>query len=182
MSNRIFGLDLFAKLFTLGLLFLFFDVFREFTLSLTDTKFPVLNSLPFFAVGISVCSISLLFLLIKWLSLPFGTQAKRVKLYQGTGNILALAMLLAGCFIKNSPHNFAGKASLILSFGGLLVALLFSWLGKPIADFLSRKKINLDIPIADNAVGNSEPAKKSNDEAFANSIPSKISNNSITQH
>lgn len=182
MSSRIFDFNLFAKLFTLGLLLLFFDVFREFALTLTTTDFPVLRSIPFFAVGISICFISLLFLLIDWLSLPFGTQIKRVKFYQGAGNILALTMLLAGCFIKDSQYNFAGKMALILSSGGLIVALIFSWLGKSIADFLSRKKIKTEIPAADVSSGKIESAEKSKDAAFAARLPSKISNKSIIQN
>lgn len=184
MSNRIFGADLFAKLFTLGLLLLFFDVFREFALSLTAAKFPVLEELPFFAIGISLCLISLLFLLIDWLSLPFGTQIKRVKFYQGAGNVLALAMLLVGCFIKNSSNSFAGKASLILSFGGLIIALLFSWLGKAIADFLSKKKINLETSAVENfAAANNASSETTKDSArIGNKISPKISGKSITQH
>ncbi len=185
MFNKIISLGIFAKLFTFGLLLLFFDVFKEFVFSAEQANYFLLRLIPFFEIGITICLISLLFLLIDWLSLPFGTQAKRVKFYQGAGNMFALAMLSTGVFIKSSPSNFAGKAALFLSFGGLIVAVAFGWLGKPIADLLSRKKIKVEIPMIENAGKNAEPpeALAANEtKPYNNSISSKISGSSITQH
>ena len=145
MISKIYTKGLFAKLFTLGLLLLFADALKDFFYLLTNIDFSFLGSVSLFVIGVTLCLLSLPFLMIEWLTVPFGTQTKRIKLYQGAGNLFAFAMLVGGRFINEQPaQNALHATALILSTIGLATALLFGWTGRDIADFISRKKITSD--------------------------------------
>lgn len=144
MFSNLYGKQLFSKLFTLGLLLLFIGILTENFRLAETSDFFIFNSVIFLTIGTTLCLISFLFLLIEWVVLPFGTQTKRIKLYQGLGNLLAFAMLIGGwLFREDSSQNLVSQISLGFSAGGLLIAIIFSWMGKSIADFISRKEINL---------------------------------------
>lgn len=144
MISKIYDNNLFAKLFSLGLLLLFVEAFKDSFYSLLKIDSHHLNAIPFFAIGATLCLVSLLFLLIEWVTLPFGTQTKRIKLYQGMGNLFAFAILTGGWFFKDQTvQSHSNTLSLVLSSSGFGVALLFSWAGGSIADLISRKKIKL---------------------------------------
>lgn len=145
MISKLYGRQLFSKLFTLGLLLLFAGTFEEQLIATGKTNFFFFDSIVFFSVGATLCLVSFLFLLIEWVILPFGTQTKRIKLYQGMGNLFAFAMLASGWLFKEEfTPNFTNSLSFSVSSGGLLVAIVFGSLGKTIADYISRKKINLE--------------------------------------
>lgn len=145
MISKVYDKNLFAKLFTLGLLLLFISVVRDFFNVPAITDFFILSSISFFAIGVTLCLFSLPFLMIEWLMLPFGTHTKRIKLYQGAGNLFAFLMLIGGWFIKEqTSQNFTNSAALAFSSGGVIIAVIFGWMGNPIAEYISRKKIKLE--------------------------------------
>lgn len=145
MTSRFYGRQLFSKLFTLGLLLLFAGTFVEQLISTGKTNFFFLDSIVFFSIGATLCLVSFLFLLIEWVILPFGTQTKRIKLYQGMGNLFAFAMIVGGWLFKEEvAQNFTSSLSFSFSSGGLLVAIIFGSLGSTIANYVSRKKIHLE--------------------------------------
>lgn len=152
--------SLFAKLFSGGLLFLFADVFKQIFPTLLKFDFFDFNRLPFFVAGVTICLISLLFLLTEWVILPYGMQIKRIKLYQGVGNLFAFAILIFGCLSENySSQNSLSRASVAFSTGGLLIAVVFAWLGQPIAGFYSRKKIKIETLSAHRSLHFAETAR-----------------------
>lgn len=145
MISKFFGKKLFSKLFTLGLLLLFVGVLEEQLVSTSGTLKFFMDSVIFLSAGATLCIVSFLFLLTEWVVLPFGTQTKRIKLYQGIGNLFAFAMLLGGWFFReDSTQSVISTLSFGFSTSGLLVAVVFGWLGNNIADYISRKKINLE--------------------------------------
>lgn len=145
MISKLYYTQLFSKLFTLGLLLLFAGIFEEQLISAGKANFLFFDSIVFFSIGATLCLVSFLFLLIEWVILPFGTQTKRIKLYQGIGNLLAFAMLMGGWLSKEEASpNIVNSLSFSFSSGGLLVAVIFGWLGSNIANYISRKKINLE--------------------------------------
>lgn len=145
MISNFIAKQLFSKLFTAGLLLLFIGTLEEQLISTNGTNYFFFDSIIFFSVGATLCVISFLFLLIEWVVLPFGTQTKRIKLYQGIGNLFAFAMLTGGWIFKEeSSQNLASSLSFSFSSSGLIVAVLFGWVGNNIAEYISRKKINLE--------------------------------------
>lgn len=160
MLGKVRNLNLFAKSFTFGLLLLFADVLRKTFPAVLKTDSFNIDAIPFFAVGVTVCLISLLFLLTEWVMLPYGTQAKRIKLYQGAGNLFAFAILVFGCLSENSLQQYSVKAaSLTLSSGGFVVTIVFGWMGKRIADYCSRKKIKPETFVTRNQLPLAETVK-----------------------
>ena len=145
MISNFIAKQLFSKLFTVGLLLLFIGTLGEQLISSNEANPFFFNSIIFFSVGATLCLISFLFLLIEWVVLPFGTQTKRIKLYQGIGNLFAFAMLTGGwIFREESTQNLASSLSFSFSSSGLIVAVIFGWVGNNIAEYISRKKINLE--------------------------------------
>lgn len=147
MFKKIGRANFFAQMFNVGLLFLFAGLFKEYFFAHGQTFFFQFGMFLFFAVGASICLISLIFLFAEWVMLPLGTQNKRHALYQGAGNLLALAMIGGAYLIiaEQSPIDLAPLLPFSLGLGGILVATVFAFLGKPIANGLCRKKIKLKI-------------------------------------
>jgi len=55
-------------------------------------------------------------------------------------------MLLAGWIWRDdSVRHFTDVASLAFSSGGLVIATIFGWTGKHIAEFISEKRIQLEL-------------------------------------
>ena len=72
--------------------------------------------------------------LIDWLAIPAGTRAKRIGAIHGLGNVVVL-VLFAGSALLRWAAPPTGLA-LILSFGGLFLALFTGWLGGELVDRL----------------------------------------------
>jgi uncharacterized membrane protein len=147
MVRKSYPQNLFALIFNLGLIFLVFDIAIDFFQ--TGTNFIFLSKVPFSAIGFTICLTSMPFLMVEWLKLPLGTHSKRIKLYQGAGNLLALLVLTGGWIWRKEAFseinsNFGELASLTFSSGGLLLTIIFGWLGGKIAAFVSKKHINIE--------------------------------------
>lgn len=170
MISKFFGKQLFSKLFTGGLLLLFVGILEEQLISANGSNPFFFDSVIFLSVGATLCIVSFLFLLIEWVVLPFGTQTKRIKLYQGIGNLFAFAMLLGGwIFREDSAQNLTSTLSFGFSSSGLIVAIMFGWLGNNIAEFISRKKINLESEDKFRLTENKIPQKFSTKEKLTGS-------------
>lgn len=144
MISKIKKLNIFAKLFTIGLLLLFINTLNDSVFASAGLNFYIPGANFFFAAGLIICLVSFLFLLIEWLVLPFGNKTKRIKLYQGAGNVFAFLMLVSGYLLKEqTAQNHFEMVSLAVSSSGLAIALLFAWGGGSIASFVSSKKIKL---------------------------------------
>jgi uncharacterized membrane protein len=136
---------LFTTLFSLGLFLLILDAAKDFLYLFTKSDVFALSVISLSAIGLIICLISIPFLMVEWLVSPLGTQAKRIKFYQGAGNLMALAMLIAGWnWREGSARQLTEVASLAFSTGGLITALIFGWTGKEIAAFISEKRIQFE--------------------------------------
>jgi uncharacterized membrane protein len=71
-----------------------------------------------------------------WLSIPTGTRAKAIGLWQGAGNVLVV-LLFAGSWVMRRPNPVdpAGTAY-VLSFAGFTLALVTGWLGGELVERL----------------------------------------------
>lgn len=143
--------DIYKKIavntFNVGLIFLIIDIAKDFLSLWVNSN--LLNFIPFSAIGLIICLISLPFLLVEWMILPLGTRSKRVNLYQGAGNIFALMMLVGGWLwrgnsLLNPDLNINEVASMTFSSGGLFMAVIFVWLGGQIAASVSKKTIHIE--------------------------------------
>lgn len=179
MISTIYRKKLFAKLFSLGLLFLFAGTLAESFDLFAKNDFLIFGSISFFSIGVTLCLVSLLFLLIEWVMLPFGTQTKRIKLYQGVGNLLAFVMLAGGWLFKEqSTHRFADIASLTISSIGFVIAIIFGWLGSEIADYISRKKIKLENIRGGKFLSANNKSRGKSAEKKAPAFPNAVTNSS----
>ena len=74
--------------------------------------------------------------LIDWMAIPSGTRAKRIGAIHGLGNVVVLILFAGSALLRwPSPQAPLGLA-LMLSFGGLLLALFTGWLGGELVDRL----------------------------------------------
>lgn len=82
--------------------------------------------------------LSAVFGLIDFLAIPKGSRARRVGTIHGIGNIFVLMMFWLSWFMR-WPDAYAPPPGLavILSAGGLVLALITGWLGGELVDRLS---------------------------------------------
>ena len=145
--RKFYSRNLFDYIFNLGLMFLIFDVAIDFFRA--SINFGFLNNVPFSAIGFIICLISIPFLMVEWMRLPLGTHSKRINLYQGAGNLTALAVLVGGWIWREESFLYINShlnelTTLTLSSSGLFLTILFGWLGGRLAAFISRKQINIE--------------------------------------
>lgn len=86
--------------------------------------------------GIATGLLAAPFGLIDWIAIPSGTRAKRIGAIHGLGNVMVLLLFAGSALLRwTAPPAPAGLA-LILSFGGLFLALFTGWLGGELVDRL----------------------------------------------
>jgi uncharacterized membrane protein len=68
-----------------------------------------------------------------WLALPDGTRAKRVGLWHGGANVVALVLFAISWLLRRDDPT---TGSLILALAGLAVAAFASWFGGELIDRL----------------------------------------------
>ncbi len=141
--------EVFAKVFGMGLFLLVLDAIKDYLYTLTHYDFLASNLIPLSAIGLIICLISIPFLMVEWLVSPLGTQSKRIQLYQGAGNLLALTLLVAGWLSRDhAVRQLPELASVSFTSGGLITAVIFGWTGRQIALFLSEKRIQFELKVA----------------------------------
>ena len=74
--------------------------------------------------------------LLDWLAIPAGTRAKRIGAIHGLGNVVVLALFATSTLFRWETPATPSELALILSFGGLLLALFTGWLGGELVDRL----------------------------------------------
>jgi uncharacterized membrane protein len=73
---------------------------------------------------------------IDWLAIPDGTRAKRVGMWHGLGNVLALIIFALGWWLRTDALRAPSVTALILSFLGVGLLMLTGWLGGELVDRL----------------------------------------------
>ncbi len=99
----------------------------------------VFNAIAFYNIlfGLIGGALAALFGLIDWLAIPSGSRAKRIGAFHGLGNATIVVLFLISLLIRNgSPTQTPDTLALILSFAGILLAVVTGWLGGELVDRL----------------------------------------------
>ncbi|MBY0228479.1 MAG: DUF2231 domain-containing protein [Gemmataceae bacterium] len=78
---------------------------------------------------------------IDWLAIPANTRAKRIGLYHGLANVVALVMFVASAWLRWDAVLSPPTSAYGLSFGGLAMSLLGGWLG---GELVARLGVGVD--------------------------------------
>lgn len=77
-----------------------------------------------------------IFGLIDWLAIPAGTRAKTIGLYHGVGNVVVIGFFLASWLLRRDAPATPSAFAQVLSFLGIGIGLVTSWLGGELVDRL----------------------------------------------
>jgi len=88
------------------------------------------------AVGIIGGLLAALFGLIDWLAIPSGTRAKSIGLLHGIGNVVVVALFGISWLLRRDEPRDPSTLALVLSFAGILLGTVTSWLGGELVDRL----------------------------------------------
>jgi uncharacterized membrane protein len=82
------------------------------------------------AAGVLGGLLAAIFGLIDWLALPNGSRAKNIGLWHGLGNVLIVGLFAASWLLRGNNVDFVpDNTALILSFAGVVLALITWWIG-----------------------------------------------------
>jgi uncharacterized membrane protein len=87
--------------------------------------------------------------LIDWAAIPNNTRAKAIGLWHGGGNVVVLVLFAISWLVRRAGAEVPSAGALVLSFAGLLLALVTGWLGGELVDRLGvgvDDGANLDAP------------------------------------
>lgn len=93
---------------------------------------PVLATVAFYMMIIGVVGglLAAIFGFIDWSGLPNNSRAKSIGLWHGLGNFVIVVLFATSWFLRRGSPNFVpGGLALILSFAGILLALVTLWIG-----------------------------------------------------
>ncbi|WP_406068926.1 DUF2231 domain-containing protein [Micromonospora sp. NBC_01638] len=89
--------------------------------------------------------VAALFGFIDWRAIPSGTRAKRIGAVHGTGNLVVVILFAVSWLVRLSGKNWEpNAAALVLSFAGIILAVMTAWLGGELVE-------RLGIGVSDNA-------------------------------
>jgi uncharacterized membrane protein len=93
---------------------------------------PVLPTVAFYMIIIGVVGglLAAVFGFIDWSALPGNSRAKNIGLWHGLGNFVIVVLFAVSWFLRRGSVNFAPSGlAMILSFAGILLALITLWIG-----------------------------------------------------
>jgi uncharacterized membrane protein len=93
---------------------------------------PVLATVAFYMMIIGVVGglLAAVFGFIDWSGLPNDSRAKNIGLWHGLGNFVIVVLFAASWFLRRGSVDFVPSAlAMILSFAGILLALVTLWIG-----------------------------------------------------
>jgi uncharacterized membrane protein len=93
------------------------------------------------AVGVVMGLVAGVFGLIDWTAIPAGTRAKRIGLWHAITNVAVLGLFVASYILRAANPEHPGALALILSSGGLGLALVSGWLG---GELIERLGVSVD--------------------------------------
>ena len=73
---------------------------------------------------------------IDWVAIPSGTRAKRIGALHGIGNVVVVLLFAGSAWLRWDSPQAPIALALMLSFGGLVLALITGWLGGELVDRL----------------------------------------------
>jgi uncharacterized membrane protein len=89
------------------------------------------STVAYYMIGAGVLSglLAAIFGLIDWSGIPSGTRAKSIGLWHGGGNVVVTVLFALSWTMRRSAPENPSTTALVLSFLGLLLALVTGWLG-----------------------------------------------------
>jgi uncharacterized membrane protein len=88
------------------------------------------------AAGVIGGLIAAVFGLIDWLAIPSGTRAKRIGLWHGATNVVAVVLFIVSWLLRADAPGEPGIIPVVLSFVGVGLASVGGWLGGELVDRL----------------------------------------------
>ncbi len=86
--------------------------------------------------GLIAGLLAALFGLVDWLSITPGTRARRIGAKHGLGNVVVLVLFGFSWLLRAADDWYPGGLALLLSFGGLALAVVTGWLGRELVERL----------------------------------------------
>jgi uncharacterized membrane protein len=104
-------------------------IFDVLYLIVINPAFPTV-SFYMIAAGIIGGLLAAIFGFIDWLALPPNSRAKNIGLWHGIGNFVIVVLFAISWLLRQDNANFVPDSlALILSFGGVGLALITGWIG-----------------------------------------------------
>ena len=79
--------------------------------------------------------------LIDWTAIPSATRAYAVGAWHGIGNVIVLALFAVSWFLRREAPTAPSVTALVLSFGGVALAVVTAWLG---GELVTRLGVGVD--------------------------------------
>lgn len=93
---------------------------------------PVFSTVAFYMMIIGVVGglLAAIFGFIDWSGLPNDSRAKSIGLWHGLGNFVIVVLFAVSWFLRRGSANFVPSSfAMVLSFAGILLALVTLWIG-----------------------------------------------------
>ncbi len=104
-------------------------IFDILYLIFKNSLFPAV-SFYIIALGVLGGLLAAVFGFIDWSALPGSSRAKHIGLWHGLGNFTIVVLFAVSWLLRRGNANFVpGSFALILSFAGILIALVTLWIG-----------------------------------------------------
>jgi uncharacterized membrane protein len=88
------------------------------------------------AAGIVGGLLAAVFGAVDWLGIPGGTRAKSIGLLHGVGNVVVVALFAVSWLLRRGDTTDPSALALVLSFVGVGIGAVTSWLGGELVDRL----------------------------------------------
>src|SRR5512138_2070131 len=106
------------------------SLFMDILYLITGNTLLTTASYYMIAAGIIGGLLAAIFGFIDWMGLPGDSRAKRIGGWHGIGNFVIVVLFIISWFLRRGDPNFVpGGFALILSFVGILMALVTAWIG-----------------------------------------------------
>ena len=93
---------------------------------------PLLATVSFYMIIIGVVGglLAAIFGFIDWSGLPNNSRARNIGLWHGLGNFVIVVLFAMSWFLRRGSPNFVPSGlAMILSFAGIVLALITLWIG-----------------------------------------------------
>ena len=99
---------------------------------------PQMATVAFYVMAAGIVSglLAAPFGFIDWLGIPAATRAKWIGAVHGVGNVIVVLLFAGSWFLRRPDPSTPATLALVLSFAGLLLAMVTGWLGGELVDRL----------------------------------------------
>lgn len=93
---------------------------------------PAFAAVSFYIIALGVIGglLAAVFGFIDWSALPANSRARAIGLWHGVGNFVIVVLFAASWLLRRGSANFVpGSFAMLLSFAGIVLALVTLWIG-----------------------------------------------------